>query len=61
MFVFLSDGWSVVSDPQIFPLLPTGGRTHHGSEEDIGRENIGIDGVILGTSMLLLWWLCILY
>ncbi len=32
---------SVVSDPQIVPLLPTGGRTHHRSEEDSRRKNMG--------------------
>lgn len=39
--LFFSQMESVVSDPQIVPLLPTGGRTHHRSEEDSGRKNMG--------------------
>lgn len=39
--LFFSQMESVVSDPQIVPLLPTGGRTRHRSEEDSGRKNMG--------------------
>ncbi len=65
--LFFSQMESVVSDPQIVPLLPTGGRTHHRSEEDSGkkkgkrnRENQQSQ-VIWVNSMQILWWFCILF